>query len=86
MATITGDAYPEVIVGRAGESDTITGGPGDDLFVFSRIGASQTDVITDFGSIYFRGQINGAQETPANTQPGTGTVTASLNRAGDAMS
>ncbi|HTK34427.1 MAG TPA: CHRD domain-containing protein [Caulobacteraceae bacterium] len=78
MAVITGTSGADVL-GGVTPSNVATGLAGNDTFVYFR---SQSDLtITDFGSTYFTAAIGGANETPPNPSPGTGTFTGVLNRA-----
>ena len=80
MATIVGTSAAETLDNNAGVSDTITGLAGNDTFVYTRSGASETDVLTDFGSTYFAATIDASKEVPPNTSTATGTLTAALSR------
>jgi Ca2+-binding RTX toxin-like protein len=86
MATIVGTSAAETLGNNAGQDDTITGLAGHDTFIYSRSGASQTDTLTDFGSMYFSASANGAQEVPANGSSATASLTAALSRGNDALS
>lgn len=79
MATIQGTSSAEFVYG-SNDSDVITGMAGHDTFVFDNT-RPQTDVITDFGSTYFVGSIQGTQEVPANSSAASGSWTGVLNRA-----
>jgi hypothetical protein len=84
MATFIGTSGPDILQGT-GSGDTLTGGIGNDIFVYSRTGPSRNDVVTDFGATYYAATISGAQETPANASGATGTATAMLRRGGSAF-
>lgn len=78
MAIIQGTSSAEFVYG-SNDSDTITGRAGSDTFVFDNT-RPQTDVITDFGSVYFVGAIQGTQEVPSNGSAASGSWTGALNR------
>lgn len=81
MAQITGSTSADILVGTAA-SDVFRAGAGHDVIVFDgRSQSGQTDVVTDFGAIYFGGPISGAQETPPLNSAGSGSFSGSLNRA-----
>ncbi len=67
-----------ITVGGVAGASTFTGGIGDDTFVLDLNGGTQTDTITDFGTIHFSGAITGAQQTPAVTTSASGTFTGEL--------
>jgi Ca2+-binding RTX toxin-like protein len=78
MATVVGTSGPDVLAGDS-FSNVLTGGAGNDTFVFLR---SQSDTtVTDFGSTYFTATIAGSTETPPNQSAGSGTFSGVLNRA-----
>src|SRR4051812_26348283 len=81
---INGGAGADVLTTTA-HGDVMTGGAGDDLFVFLPLGAGEhetADSIADFGAIYFSASLSGAQETPAVSTPAVGSFTATLSRGG----
>jgi hypothetical protein len=84
MAIINGTAGADVLTATAG-ADTLTGGAGDDTFVVTLSGAGHTDVITDFGSIYFAGPVTAAQEPGNPASPGSGTLTGALHKGNGAF-
>jgi Ca2+-binding RTX toxin-like protein len=86
MADIVGTSAAETLANNAGQDDTITGLAGHDTFVYSRLGAGQTDVLTDFGSMYFSATATGTQEVPPNESIATASLTAALSRGNDALS
>ena len=86
MATFTGTNGNDTLTGSTNLGDTLTGSIGNDTFVFGMAGAGHTDVVTDFGSMYFRATISGSQETPANNSPFTGTATSVLRKGYQAYS
>ena len=80
MAQIAGTSSADILVGT-NTADVFSGFAGHDTFVFSASGSTQTDIILDFGGVYFSGVINGAQEVPVVVSSATGTVSAWLNKA-----
>ena len=84
MAVLNGTASADTITATAG-ADTMTGGVGDDTFVFGTTGGAQTDVITDFGTIYFAATVNASQEAGNITSPGSGTFTGALHKGNGAF-
>jgi Ca2+-binding RTX toxin-like protein len=80
MAQITGSASADMLVGTTA-SDVFRAGAGHDVIVFDGRGAQgQTDVVVDFGSVYFGGPITGAQEVPAVNSAASGSFSGWLNR------
>ncbi|MEO6378895.1 MAG: CHRD domain-containing protein, partial [Caulobacteraceae bacterium] len=84
MAVLNGTASADTITATAA-ADTMTGGIGDDTFVFGTTGGAQTDVITDFGSIYFGGPITASQEAGSIVSPGSGFFTGALHKGNGAF-
>ncbi len=81
---VNGGAGADVLTSTA-HGDVMTGGAGDDIFVFLPLGTGAHDTedsIADFGAIYFTASLSGAQEAPAVATTATGTFTATLSRAG----
>jgi Ca2+-binding RTX toxin-like protein len=78
MALTVGTSGVDILSG-VGASNTLTGGAGNDTFVYIRTQSDTT--VTDFGSTYFTASIGGVNETPPNPSPGTGTFIGILNRA-----
>lgn len=85
MALITGTTGADVL--PLTDGDTIVGEQGHDTFVFDPSGGSSFTTIADFGSIYFRGPITGAQEvvSPPVVTTASGTIVAHLLRGGTAL-
>lgn len=79
MANFNGSSSTDTFVGTSA-SDTFAGFGGNDVFVFEGRGAAQTDVILDFGAIYFTATITGSQETPPVATSGSGTFSGQLLR------
>ena len=84
MAILNGTAAADTLTATTA-ADTMTGGIGDDTFVFGTTGGTQTDVITDFGSIYFAGPITASQEPGNINSPGSGTFSGALHRGNQAF-
>ncbi len=84
MAIINGTDGADVLEGGA-ENDVVSGGIGDDVIVYTRAGGAQTDTVTDFGTQYFGGPIDGSQEFPAVTTAASGTFFGALRRGGGAF-
>ena len=63
MAQISGSSSVDALSGTD-SSDVFAGFAGDDSFTFTGRGSAQTDVIVDFGAIYFGGPVTARRKSP----------------------
>jgi Ca2+-binding RTX toxin-like protein len=79
MANFNGSSSTDTFVGT-NASDTFAGFGSNDVFVFEGRGAAQTDVVLDFGAIYFTATITGSQEVPPVATNASGSFSGQLLR------